>query len=74
MELNLDAEVRRLLSGAGEDLKRISEASGVSLSWLYMFRRGAIENPGIKTLRDVRSAIKGNKSKARKPAVPQQAA
>jgi transcriptional regulator with XRE-family HTH domain len=51
IELDLDHELRRLLSLNRGQWLEIAELSGVSHSWLSKFYRGQIPNPGYPTLR-----------------------
>jgi transcriptional regulator with XRE-family HTH domain len=58
-----ETEIKTLLEGRRGDWSAIASSSGVSHSWLSKFVNGHIDNPGINTLRKVRTAIAANDSK-----------
>ena len=50
MSKNLDQIVLQLLNARRGDWQAVSDASGVSYSWLSKFLNGHIDNPGYATL------------------------
>ena len=55
-----ETEIKTLLESRRGDWTAIAKSSGVSHSWLSKFVNGHIDNPGIQTLRKVRTAIASN--------------
>ena len=62
MKTDIDQQVRSRLEGRRSEWAKLAEESGVSLSWIYMWMRGEIPNPGIETLRAL-SAVLGRSGK-----------
>ncbi len=52
-----ETEVRNLLEASRGKWPEVAQKAGVSYSWLSKFFCKHIDNPGIDTLRKVRSAI-----------------
>lgn len=57
MNKDLDEEVLELLERRRGDWQAVAAASGVSYSWLSKFANRHIGNPGIETLKKLRSAL-----------------
>jgi len=57
MAINLDSKVLSMLNAKKGDWQAISEAAGVSYSWLSKFANGHIPNPGYVTLRKLHDTL-----------------
>lgn len=43
----------------GKDLAQVEQQTGVKKSWLYQFRRGHIDNPGVNTIQKLYEHFSG---------------
>jgi transcriptional regulator with XRE-family HTH domain len=55
---DLDTEVHDLLAKRVGSWPAVAQNSGVSYSWLSKFFNGHIPNPGVETLKKIRTACR----------------
>jgi len=70
MKISIDAHIRSNLNSRRGSWAELARQSGVSYSWLSKFARGLIENPGLRTLERLSSAMNNSPAPAARSSFP----